>query len=72
MSGWLLVWLVIGLVTTAALLAATIGLIRQLLVVGRALKRFQEEAQPLAEDVAAGGRRASKRGASLGPPGDQG
>lgn len=72
MSDVALVWLVIALVSTAAVAAVLIGLIRHVLVLMRALGRFRSEVSPLAEDIAARGRRASARsqgvaGRPLGP-----
>jgi UPF0716 family protein affecting phage T7 exclusion len=46
-----IVWLVVGLVTTAAALAVLIALIRHLFVVGRALARFQSEVAPIAAEI---------------------
>jgi hypothetical protein len=64
-----LVWLVIGLLTIVAVLALLIALIRHLMVLGRAARRFQEEVTPIAEDISALSDRAStrSRGLSRGP-----
>ena len=64
-----LVWLVIGLVTVVAVSALLIALIRHLIVLGRAARRFQEEVTPIAEDISALADRASdrSRGLSRGP-----
>lgn len=56
-----LVWLVVGLLTIVAVLALLIALIRHLLVLGRAARRFQEEVTPIAEDISALSDRASNR-----------
>jgi hypothetical protein len=56
-----IVWLVVGLVTTAAVLAVLIALIRHLFVLGRALARFQEEVGPVAAEIGAQSERASSR-----------
>jgi hypothetical protein len=56
-----IVWLVVGLVTTAAALAVLIALIRHLFVLGRALSRFQQEVGPVAAEVGAEAERASSR-----------
>jgi hypothetical protein len=56
-----LVWFVIGLVTIVAVLALLIPLIRHLMVLGRAVRRFQEEVTPIAEDISALSDRASNR-----------
>jgi hypothetical protein len=72
MSGPAIVWLIVGLVTTAALLALLVALIRHVIVLGRALGRFQREVSPIAEDIAAAGERASarSRGVRRGPTGE--
>jgi hypothetical protein len=56
-----IVWLVIGLLTIVAVSALLIALIRHLIVLGRAAKRFQEEVTPIAEDISALSDRASDR-----------
>ncbi len=56
-----LVWFVIGLLTIVAILALLIALIRHLIVLGRAARRFQEEVTPIAEDISALSERASNR-----------
>jgi hypothetical protein len=61
MSTVAVVWLVVALVTTAAVLAVLIALIRHVLVLGRALGRFQREVSPIAQEIAAQGERASTR-----------
>ena len=63
------VWIVVGLISTAAVAAVLIALVRQLKLLGRTLTRFQEEVQPLADEIAAGTDRASTRASSLSPPG---
>lgn len=56
-----IVWLVVGLVTTAAALAVLIALIRHLFVLGRALTRFQQEVGPVAAEIGAAAEQASSR-----------
>jgi hypothetical protein len=56
-----IVWLVIGLVTTAAALAVLIALFRHLFVLGRALSRFQQEVGPVAAEIGTQAERASSR-----------
>ena len=51
MSTWLVAWFVIGVVTTAAMIALFIALGRHALVLGRTAKRMQEEVQPIADDI---------------------
>jgi hypothetical protein len=60
-----LVWLVIGLLTIVAVLALLIALIRHLMVLGRAVRRFQEELTPIAEDISALSDQASSRSRGL-------
>ena len=52
-SGVAITWLTIGLVTTIALLAMLIGLVRHGIVVGRTASRFQEEISPITEQISA-------------------
>jgi hypothetical protein len=63
---WLLVWLVVSLVAGGALVATLVGLVQRLIVLGRALRQFQDEVQPTAESIKAESARASERGASFG------
>jgi Na+-translocating ferredoxin:NAD+ oxidoreductase RNF subunit RnfB len=60
-----LVWLVIGLLTIVAVLALLIALIRHLMVLGRAARRFQEEVTPIAEDISALSDQTSNRSRGL-------
>jgi len=60
-----IVWLTVGLVTFAALVAVLIGLARHVLLLARALGRFRDEVQPLAEELAAESARAGERAAGL-------
>ncbi|MGH7359204.1 MAG: hypothetical protein ACREJR_10360 [Candidatus Rokuibacteriota bacterium] len=61
MSGVAVVWLVVGLVSTAAVLAVLIGLVRHVLVLLRSLGRFQREITPVAQAISAEGERAAAR-----------
>jgi hypothetical protein len=61
MSGVAITWLVAGVVSTAAVLAVLIALVRHVLLLMRALGRFQREVSPLAAEIAAGADRASSR-----------
>lgn len=60
-----LVWFVIGLLSAAAVLALLIALIRHLIVLGRATRRFQQEVTPLAEEISALSDRTSNRSRGL-------
>ena len=59
------VWIIVGLVSTLAVAVVLVGLVRHVFLLGRTLRRFQDEVQPIAEDIAAGRERASSRAASL-------
>ena len=65
MSGPAIVWLIVGLASTAAVLAFLIALIRHVFVLGRSLGRFQDEVAPLASAIAEQGGQAATRGARL-------
>lgn len=65
MSGPALVWLVVGLVSSAAMIAVVVALVRHVMVLGRALARFQEEVSPIAEAITSEGARAGTRSARL-------
>ena len=69
MSTWLVVWLVLTLLSTLALAAVMVGLVRQALVLMRTVSRFTEEIGPLTDEISREGGRASARGSSLERPG---
>ena len=66
MGPWLVVWFVVGIVSTVAVLACLIGLLRHLLVLGRTVKQLQDEVQPIADDLARERQRASTHVAAIG------
>ena len=68
MSSWLVVWLVLTLLSTLALAAVLVGLVRSALVLGRSVSRFGEEVGPLASEIGREGERASARGSNLKRP----
>jgi hypothetical protein len=65
---WILVWLIVSILTTTALIAFGIALGRHALILGRSVRRFQEEVQPVAEEIASGSNRAAEKASSLQPP----
>jgi uncharacterized membrane protein len=69
---WLVVWFVVAIVSTVAVIAFLVALVRHLLVLGRAARQMQEAVTPLADEIAREGQRASGRAASLEPPGSSG
>lgn len=66
MGTWIVVWFVIGIISTVAVLAFLIALIRHLLVLGRTARRLQDEVSPIAREISADGGRASERASRLG------
>jgi len=65
MESWLVVWLVVGLVTTAALLVMLGFLVRHVILLGRTAGRMQEELLPITEELAAASARAADTAAGL-------
>lgn len=65
MEPWLVVWLVVGLTTTAALLVMVGFLVRHVILLGRTASRMQGELQPIADEFAAASARAAENAASL-------
>jgi hypothetical protein len=65
MEAWLVVWLVVGLLTTAALLVMLGFLVRHVILLGRTAGRLQDELQPIADELAAASARAADAAASL-------
>jgi hypothetical protein len=68
MSAWLLVWLVIGLVSTAALVACLAFLAYHGILLGRTARRVQVELRPLTDELARESAAVSRRAASLRRP----
>lgn len=69
MSAPFVVWLVVGLVSAAALLAVLIALVRHLKLLAHTLGRFRDEVAPLAAETAEEGARAGERASGLQGPG---
>lgn len=61
MSGPAIVWLIVGLISTVAVSAMLIALVRHVIVLARALGRFQQEVSPIAQDIASEADRATTR-----------
>ena len=66
MTTWLLIWLVVSLVAGGAIVAVCVALVQRLLVLGRALRQFQDEVRPSAEAISREGARAAERSGSIG------
>jgi hypothetical protein len=56
-----IVWLVVALITTFAIAAVLIGLVRHVTILGRALGRFQREVAPLVQEISALGDETAAR-----------
>lgn len=56
-----IVWLVVGLLSLTVLVAMLVALVRHVFVLGRAIRRFQEEIEPIAQEVSALADAASDR-----------
>jgi len=65
-ASWIVVWFVIGIVSTVAILACLVGLLRHLLILGRSVKQLQEEIQPIAAELSSEGRKAGERTSAIG------
>jgi hypothetical protein len=59
------VWFTVTLVTTLAVVAVVIGLVRHVLGLGRTLRRFRDEVTPIAEEISVEGDRAASRAERL-------
>ncbi len=68
MNTWILVWFIIALLTTGALVVLGVNLGRHLMILGRTAKQMQEELQPIVDDIGQQGAVASQRASSLKPP----
>ena len=68
MSTWIFVWFVVAMVSTVALVACGIAMVRHIILIGRTARQMQEETQPIIEDLSREGQRASEHAAALRPP----
>ena len=66
MASWLVVWFVVGIVSTVAILACLIGLMRHVLVLARTLKRLRDEVQPVVDDLVGERQRAGAHASTIG------
>jgi hypothetical protein len=66
---WLLVWFLVAILSTIAVIACVAAVVRHVMVLGRSARELREAVQPLADEVRAAGRRASERASSLEVPG---
>ena len=56
------VWLTVGLVTTVAMIAMLVALIRHVLLIGRAAGRLQDEIAPIMAEIDRGKTTAARGG----------
>ncbi len=68
MSAWILVWFIIFVLGTLALIAFSIGLGREVLLLGRTAKRAQDELQPMVSQISQAGGRAAAVAGNLKAP----
>ena len=61
----------IALVTLAVMAILVVGLVRQVKVLLQSLKQFQEETQPILEEIQRAGASAADRGVRLKESGDR-
>jgi hypothetical protein len=66
MAPWLVVWFVVGIVSTLAILACLIGLVRHVLILGRTVKQLRDEVKPIADDLAKEQQRAGAHVSAIG------
>jgi hypothetical protein len=59
------VWLAVGVASTMAIAAVLIALVRHVFLLGRTLRRFQEEVGTVATDISTESQRAASRTARL-------
>ena len=71
MSTWLLVWFLVAILSTAAVTACLVALVRHVIVLGRAARQLPEAVTPLAAEIGRERTRATSRAASLRPPGSR-
>jgi len=63
---WLIIWFVIGITSTIAVLAFLTALIRHLLVLGRTAQRMRDELSPVVREISDEGGLATARASRLG------
>jgi hypothetical protein len=68
-SIWLVVWFVVGIVTTVALVTFLVALGRHALILGRTARQAQDAIAPLADDIARGAGRAATKTQGFRMPG---
>ena len=54
-------WLTVGLVTTVAMIAMLVALVRHILLIGRAARRLNDEVAPIMQEIQAKAPAAARR-----------
>jgi hypothetical protein len=62
------VWLLIAILSTIAVIAVLVALARHVLLVGRTVRELQESVTPLVDEIGRQGRRASERASTVRVP----
>jgi hypothetical protein len=65
------VWVVLAIVSTAALLVCLLGLVSNLRALLRTLGRFKDEVEPVSREISDEGTRTASRSAALRVPGSE-
>jgi hypothetical protein len=65
-ASWILVWFVIGIVSTVAIAACLTGLVRHVLILGRSVKQLRDEIQPIADELADERDKAGRHTSAIG------
>jgi hypothetical protein len=65
---WVLVWLLISMVGTVAVIAVLISLIRHVLLVGRTARELSDAVRPMLDEIKQQGERASERSSRTRAP----
>jgi hypothetical protein len=66
MGSWIVVWFVVGIVSTAAVIACLVGLARHMLVLLRTVQQLQDELKPITDELSKERERASAHLSAIG------
>lgn len=66
LAPWLVTWFVVCIVSTAAVLACMLGLLRHMLILGRTVKQLQDEVRPITDDMSRERQQASEHLSAIG------
>lgn len=68
-AGVAVVWIAVGLITTAVFLIMLIALVRHVILLGRSVSQFNEETGPILEEMSQQRAKASASARGAGPQG---